>query len=239
MKFLYYDCFAGISGDMNIGALLHIGVPFEYLSSELKKLNFQHEYEIKAILGEKMGIHGVKFNVKYNHVQHEHRHMSDIEALICNSALCENVKALSLRIFNRVAAAEAKIHNSTPEDVHFHEVGAVDSIIDIVGAAICIDYLKVDKIYSSAVELGGGFVKCAHGVFPVPAPATMEIIKNIPISLGKVMHEATTPTGAAIISEICNEFSVPDNIKVEKVGYGIGGRDVEIPNVLRVMLGSI
>lgn len=239
MRVLYYDCFAGISGDMNIGALLDLGVPIKHLESELKKLNFEDEYIIEAGVGEKMGIHGTRFNVKHEHIHHNHRHLSDIRELILSSNLSKCVKELSLKIFERVARAEARIHNSTLEEVHFHEIGAVDSIIDIVGAAICIEYLNIEKIFSSTVELGGGFVKCAHGTLPVPAPATMEIIKNIPVSLGRVMHEATTPTGAAIISELCDEFKYPNQIRVSAIGYGIGGRDVEIPNVLRVLLGDI
>jgi uncharacterized protein (TIGR00299 family) protein len=244
MKVLYYDCFAGISGDMNIGALLDLGVPKEHLQEELGKLNIEDEYSLEIIPSSKMGIHGTKFNVKLEHHHHDdhdhhHRHLSHIESLIMESALTDEVKNISMNIFHRVAEAEAKIHNTSIEKVHFHEVGAVDSIIDIVGGSICLEYLKVDKIFSSPVQLGGGFVRCAHGVFPVPAPATLEIIKNIPVNLGKVMHEATTPTGAAIIAEISDKFVYPNNMKVLSTGYGIGGRDVEIPNVLRVILGEI
>jgi uncharacterized protein (TIGR00299 family) protein len=239
MKVLYYDCFAGISGDMNIGALIDVGVPKEYLLKELSKLNIEGEYSLEIIPSSKMGIHGTKFTVKYDHVDHHHRHLSHIEKIIMESELSDEVKNISMNIFKRVAEAEAKIHNTSIEKVHFHEVGAVDSIIDVVGGAICLDYLKIDKVYSSPVQLGGGFVKCAHGLFPVPAPATLEIIKNIPINLGKVMHEATTPTGAAIIAEVSKEFIYPNNLKVLATGYGIGGRDVEIPNVLRVLVGEI
>lgn len=239
MKVLYYDCFAGISGDMNIGALLDLGVPKEYLIKELGKLNIEGEYVLEIVPSSKMGIHGTKFNVKYEHVDHHHRHLSHIEKIIMDSSLNDEVKRISMNIFTRIAEAEAKIHNTTIDEVHFHEVGAVDSIIDVVGGAICLDYLKVDTVYSSPVQLGGGFVRCAHGLFPVPAPATLEIVKNIPVSLGKVMHEATTPTGAAIIAEISKKFTYPTNLKVLATGYGIGGRDVEIPNVLRVFIGEI
>jgi Uncharacterized conserved protein len=239
MRVLYYDCFAGISGDMNIGALLDVGVPEEYLRSEIKKLNLEDEYIIDINKSSKMGIHGTKFTVQYEHTHHEHRHLSHIIDLISKADFSTKVKEISINIFQKIAEAEAKIHNSTVEKVHFHEVGAVDSIIDIAGAAICIDYLNTDKIYSSAIELGGGFVKCAHGIFPVPAPATLEVLKNIPVSLGRVMHEATTPTGAAIIGELCDEFKYPQNIKILSTGYGIGGRDVEIPNVLRIILAEV
>ncbi len=243
MKVLYYDCFAGISGDMNIGALIDLGVPKEHLLEELAKLNIEDEYTLDIIPSSKMGIHGTKFTVKLNHHHddhnHHHRHLSHIEKLILESFLSDQVKKISLSIFKRVADAEAKIHNTSIDEVHFHEVGAVDSIIDIVGGAVCLEYLKAYKIFSSPVQLGGGFVRCAHGTFPVPAPATLEVIKNIPVSFGKVMHEATTPTGAAIIAEISDEFIYPNNMKVLATGYGIGGRDVEIPNVLRVILGEI
>ena len=139
-------------------------------------------------------------------------------------------------MFMKVAEAEAKVHGKSLYEVHFHEVGAVDSIIDIVGAAICLSYLNVDKIMSSSVELGGGFVKCAHGIIPVPAPATVEILKGIPVKLGAVAFETTTPTGAAILAANVSEFKDDNNFIINKIGYGIGNRDTEIPNVLRVML---
>mgnify|MGYP002756084707 FL=1 len=138
----------------------------------------------------------------------------------------------------RVAEAEAKVHGKTLYEVHFHEVGAIDSIVDIVGAAICLDYLKVDKIMASHVQVGGGFVKCAHGLMPVPAPATVEILKGIPINVGVVQFETTTPTGAAILAENVQEFTSKIDFSIKKIGYGIGHRDLDIPNVLRVYLGE-
>jgi uncharacterized protein (TIGR00299 family) protein len=143
-----------------------------------------------------------------------------------------------LKIFNLIAVAEAKIHNIPIEKVHFHEVGALDSIADIVGAAICLDYLKIDKVMSSSIQLGGGMVKCAHGIMPVPAPATAEIVMNIPVKTGLVNHEATTPTGAAILVATVDEFTDKFDFKITKTGYGIGNRDSEVPNVLRVYLGE-
>jgi uncharacterized protein (DUF111 family) len=144
-----------------------------------------------------------------------------------------------MNIFSRVAVAEAKVHGKPIEDIHFHEVGALDSIVDIIGAAICVKYLKVDKILSAPVELGGGFVRCEHGKIPVPAPATLEILKGIPIKTGIIPFETTTPTGAAILAELVDEFTVLKNFKIEKIGYGVGTRDPEIPNVLRVLLGEM
>ncbi|WP_423191896.1 nickel pincer cofactor biosynthesis protein LarC [Clostridium beijerinckii] len=172
-----------------------------------------------------------------NH-EHHHRNLKDIENIINSSDLSEKVKNLSLNMFMRVAEAEAKVHGKTLYEVHFHEVGAIDSIVDIVGAAICLEYLKVDKIMASHVQVGGGFVKCAHGLMPVPAPATVEILKGIPINVGVVQFETTTPTGAAILAENVQEFTSKIDFSIKKIGYGIGHRDLDIPNVLRVYLGE-
>ncbi|KHD37478.1 hypothetical protein NL50_04690 [Clostridium acetobutylicum] len=270
MRILYYDCFCGISGDMNLAALVDLGVPKKYLMDELLKLNLESEYEIKIEKGQKLGITGTRVDVilkeehhnkheleevLHNHEhekhyheikndeqshshEHHHRSLRDIEEIINSSALNDKVKKLSLNIFMKVAEAEAKVHGRGLYEVHFHEVGAVDSIVDIVGAAICIDYLKVDKILASRVQVGGGFVRCAHGIMPVPAPATVEILKNIPINTGIVQFETTTPTGAAILAANVKEFTQKLDFIIKKTAYGIGHRDLEIPNVLRVYLGE-
>ncbi len=167
---------------------------------------------------------------------HEHRNISDIEKIINDSKLNENVKQLSKKIFTYVAEAEAKIHNKSIDEVHFHEVGAIDSIIDIVGTAICIDKLNVDKIYSSPLHVGTGFVKCAHGKIPVPAPATMEILKGIEIYSKGIRNELVTPTGAAIIKALADDFIPMPQAAIEKIGYGLGDKDLEITNVLRITL---
>jgi uncharacterized protein (TIGR00299 family) protein len=276
MKILYYDCFSGISGDMNLGALIDIGVDENYLISELSKLNIKG-YEISVNKDSRKGVFGTKVKVilsedghehihthqsgnlhnhchnhehkhehESNHTHsdefhhsHEHRNLNDIEKIINESSLNDNVKQISAGIFRRVAEAEAKIHSKPLEEVHFHEVGAVDSIIDIVGAAICLDYLKVDKIMSSTIEVGSGFVKCAHGLLPVPAPATVEILKGIPIKSCNIPFEATTPTGAAILTYTVNEFTDRKEFKIMKSAYGIGHKDKgDIPNVLRVFLAE-
>ncbi len=314
MKILYYDCFCGISGDMNLAAMLDLGVPKEYLFKEISKLNLSSEYDIQINSSEKLGITGTRVDVilkdklnnadnmgcedsghcnndiikdhshshihdeehdhhdhshgedashnhehnhshshehncSHNHEQahvhshsgnheHHHRNLKDIENIINSSDLSEKVKNLSLNMFMRVAEAEAKVHGKTLYEVHFHEVGAIDSIVDIVGAAICLDYLKVDKIMASHVQVGGGFVKCAHGLMPVPAPATVEILKGIPINVGVVQFETTTPTGAAILAGNVQEFTTKIDFSINKIGYGIGHRDLDIPNVLRVYLGE-
>ena len=236
MKILYYDCFAGISGDMNLGALIDLGVDANYLTTELEKLNIEgFHLEIKT--DQRRGITGTKAEVVIENQENEkHRHLRHVEEIVNNSSLPEQVKINALKIFDLIAVAEAKVHNISKQAVHFHEVGALDSIADIVGAAICLDYLNVDKVMSSPIQLGGGTVRCAHGIMPVPAPATAEIVKNIPVKTGLVNHEATTPTGAAILVATVDEFTDQINLPITKTAYGIGNRDSEVPNVLRVHL---
>ena len=236
MRILYYDCFAGISGDMNLGALIDLGVDVAYLKTELEKLNIEG-FHLDIKKDQRRGITGTKADVVIENPENEkHRHLRHIEEIINSSSLPEKVKVNSLKIFNLVAEAEAKVHDIPKEKVHFHEVGALDSIADIAGAAICLDYLKVDRILSSPIQLGAGTVKCAHGIMPVPAPATAEIIKGIPVRTGLVQHEATTPTGAAILVAMADEFTNQLNFKIMKTAYGIGNRDTDVPNVLRVFL---
>jgi uncharacterized protein (TIGR00299 family) protein len=237
-KILFYDCFAGISGDMNLGALVDLGVDAAYLEKELEKLNIEgFRLDVKSDM--RKGISGTKVTVVVDHPENEkHRHLRHIEDLINNSTLSDRIKEKSLAIFNLVAEAEAKVHNISKEQVHFHEVGALDSIADIVGAAICQEYLEVDEIQASPVQLGGGMVKCAHGMMPVPAPATAEIMAEIPVRTGLVEYEATTPTGAAILAATVDRFESRMELVVLKTGYGIGQRDGEIPNVLRVYLAE-
>lgn len=236
MRILYYDCFAGISGDMNLGAMIDLGVDADYLKAELEKLNIEgFHLEIKK--DQRRGITGIKAEVIIENQENEkHRHLRHVEEIVNSSSLPKRVKINSLKIFNLIAVAEAKVHNISKEKVHFHEVGALDSIADIVGAAICLDYLKVDKVMSSSIQLGGGTVKCAHGIMPVPAPATALIVTNIPVKTGLVNHEATTPTGAAILVAMVDDFSDKINFPIIKTAYGIGNRDSEVPNVLRVYL---
>ncbi len=236
MKILYYDCFAGISGDMNLGALIDLGVDANYLKTELEKLNIEG-FHLDIKTDQRRGITGTKAEVVIENQENEkHRHLRHVEEIVNNSSLSEQVKTNALKIFDLIAVAEAKVHNIPKQAVHFHEVGALDSIADIVGAAICLDYLKVNKVMSSPIQLGGGTVKCAHGIMPVPAPATAEIVKNIPIKTGLVNHEATTPTGAAILVATVDEFTDQITLPITKTAYGIGNRDSEVPNVLRVHL---
>ncbi|HOT14615.1 MAG TPA: nickel pincer cofactor biosynthesis protein LarC [Bacteroidales bacterium] len=254
---LYYDCFAGISGDMNLAAMIDLGVDADVLISELKKLKLSG-YQIKVSKSMRNGISGTLVDVllesspkpafqlniplsatkgasQHKHKQ-VHRSYKDIRKLIEDSSLNDNIKKISLGIFHRVAVAEAKVHNCEVDNVHFHEVGAVDSIVDIVGAAICVDILKPSKILASAaIQLGSGMVKCEHGVFPVPAPATIEILKGLPVKTGGMPFESTTPTGAAILAELVEEFTDLTNFSISKIAYGLGHKEDAKPNVLRVI----
>jgi hypothetical protein len=239
MKILYYDCFAGISGDMNLAAMIDLGVDRNHLLAELKKLDIG-PYEIKVSRDQRRGITGTRVEVVVGRdaAPAEGRTFRSIAKMVAASGLSETVKAISLKVFTKMAEAEAKVHGHALEEVHFHEVGATDSIVDIVGAAVCLDYLQVDRILCSPIELGGGFVTCAHGILPVPAPATAEILKGIPIRIGGASHEATTPTGAAILAATVDQFTETTNFTVKEIGYGIGQRDTDRPNVLRVFLGE-
>lgn len=261
MKILYYDCFAGISGDMNLAALIDLGVSPDYLKAELAKLSIDDEFALQCQPEKCNGIQGMQVHVRLNGQQHGHSHghehphghehnpaqgshlphrnLADITAIITQSTLADPVKQTSLNIFRRIAEAEAKVHGKALEDVHFHEVGATDSIVDIVGAAICFHALDVDAVWSSPLELGGGFVRCAHGMMPVPAPATVEILHGIPTTRGGVEHEATTPTGAAIIAALAHAFKAAPAMTTLSTGYGIGHRQTERPNMLRVHLAEV
>lgn len=238
MKIISYDCFSGISGDMNLGAMIDLGVDKTLLINELNKLNLKG-WELIVQKDQRHGITGTKVTVKQTRHEHAHRHLSDIEKIINDSALDQETKELSKKIFMKIAVAEAKVHGISLDHVHFHEVGAVDSIIDVVGAAICYNALKVDGVHVSTIELGSGFVKCDHGKLPVPAPATAEIIKGLPVKKGGVDFEATTPTGAAILAALGTHFSAGLPLKIIKTAYGVGQKESkDIPNLLRVFLGE-
>ncbi len=238
MKVLCYDCFSGISGDMNLGAMIDLGINASFLKSELDKLNLRG-WELISEKAQRHGITGTKVTVRQTVHEHAHRHLSDIEKIINESSLSDRDKKLSMKIFMKIATAEALVHDIPVEEVHFHEVGAIDSIIDVAGAAICFNALNVDAVLISEVELGSGFVNCDHGKLPVPAPATAEIIKGIPVRTGGVDFEATTPTGAAILSVLGTGYCSDQAVKIEKTAYGVGHKDhPDVPNLLRVSLGE-
>ena len=235
-RVLYFDIINGISGDMTIATLLDLGIPKEVFLEEIYKLNLNDEFKINIEQKNESGIVGTKVEVITKEVN-SHRHLSDIYDIIDKSSLNEFVKNKSKEIFMIIAKAEAKIHGTTIDKIHFHEVGAIDSIVDVVSACILVDLLCIDKIYSTSVPVGSGVVKCDHGLMPVPAPATIEILKDVPIRLNTVKGECTTPTGAAIIKTLCNEFVDVLEFEVKKIGYGMGHKQFEIPNILRTFLG--
>lgn len=246
-KVLYFDCFSGISGDMTVGALLDLGVDQAVFGKHLARLRLAG-YQLEITKKPKNGIMATDFNVILE--EHEgyradachrlhvpHRNLNDIEAIIGNSGLEAAIKDLSMKIFTELAAAEAKVHGKKLDEIYFHEVGAVDSIVDIVSAAICIHMLEADVVYASPLNTGSGLVSCAHGLLPVPAPATLEILRGIPVYSSGVQAELVTPTGAAIIKTLARDFIPLPPLTVESSGYGWGKRELESPNLLRVIQG--
>ncbi len=237
MKIAYLDCFSGISGDMTLGALVDAGLDFNLLQRDLAGLALD-EYELYVEKVVKNGISGTKVHVLALE-GHVHRHLGDIKEIIDRSSLPEEVKEKGIQVFTRLAEAEAKIHGTTVDQIHFHEVGAVDAIVDIVGAVIGFWRLGIEKVYASPVHTGTGFVKAAHGVMPVPAPATLELLRGVPVYARDIQQELVTPTGAAILTTFCQDFGPMPEFKVEKVGYGAGEKNLEIPNLLRLTLGEL
>src|SRR5262245_3632678 len=254
---LYLDCFAGASGDMLVGAMLDCGLDFALLRSELLKLGVEG-YELSLKRVDRSGISAAKFDVhltgephsREHHHNHEHSHghnpqshhraLSEIKRIISSSNLSDQVKQRAQTIFQRIGEAEAKIHNVPIETVHFHEVGAIDSIVDVVGACVAFDALKIGRIISSPLHVGSGTFQCAHGTYPVPGPATAELLKGVPIYSKDVEGELVTPTGAAIISTLAESYGPTPALKIEKVGYGAGTRDYpKFPNALRAIIGEM
>ena len=290
MKAIYIEAFAGISGNMLLGALIDAGVPFDHLASEMKKLHLG-EYELINERVNKCGIDANYFNVllpdehqhdvtigyrhehthaghhhhehgdtEHNHEHHsdcaqhchqmkvseepvhhhhEHRNLHDIAHIITHSDLHDKIKMQSLQVFTALAEAEAKVHGKTVDEVHFHEVGAIDTIIDIAGCVLALEYLGIEKIFVSNIHTGSGFVNCAHGLMPVPAPATAELLQGLQHSHGKIEKELTTPTGAALMKVLAvSTKDIPQGFSGSKIAYGAGTWDMEIPNVLRISIGE-
>ena len=237
MNILYYDCFAGISGDMHLAALLDLGLDYDELALELEKLGLDG-YGIQAQRASRKGIVGTQVRVVIDPKQPNHRNLRQIEALIGSSLLSDAVQARAISVFRRLAEAEARIQDTSPDQIHLHEVGALDAIVDIVGGAIALEWLNVDRVLCSPVELGSGIVHCERGVLPAPTPTTLELLKGVPVRLSAVPFEATTPTGAALLATFVDEFVERPTFTVHRIGYGVGHRDGPIPNVLRVCLGE-
>ena len=233
----YFDCFSGISGDMTLGALIHLGVPTAWLKESIARLPLTG-FDIRVADVEYNGIRAKQVEVQADHVHH-HRHYSDIRLLIDNSPLPDPAKRMALSIFRRLAEAEAGVHGCLPEDVHFHEVGAVDAIVDVVGAALGFHYLGITEAVSAPVPTGRGFVDCRHGRLPVPAPATAALLQGVPTVGTDIEYELTTPTGAAIVTTAAASFGPRPAMSVSGIGYGAGRRNLEPgPNLLRIMLGE-
>ena len=301
MKAIYLETFAGISGNMLLGALLDAGFPIDVLKGELTKLNLG-EYELVHQRANKLGIDAQYFNVllphghehshnhehahehhyehehhhhheeehfhcqeyahtydpahhhehnhhhdeehhhelPHTHHHHEHRNLAAVMEIIDGSALSQSIKDKAREVFTAIAIAEAKVHGKNVEEVHFHEVGAIDTIIDIVGCLLGLEYLDIEKVYVGKITTGHGFVKCAHGLMPVPAPATAELLQGLPQEKGRVAKELTTPTGAAL-AKVLGEtaLELPEDFVCEKIAYGAGTWELEIPNVLRVYVGTV
>ena len=233
----YFDCFCGISGDMTLGALVDLGVSLEWLQQELSHLPLEgFHLTAKAVVR-----NGITANLVSVEIEDpgQPRDFKKIRLLLENCPLSEAVKSRSLNIFGKLARAEARIHGCSEEEVHFHELGAIDAVVDIVGTALCLEKLRIKQVVASRIPLGSGFVKCLHGKLPVPAPATLEILKDVPAYGTNIAHELVTPTGAAIIACVAESFGPLPPMHIEKVGYGAGQRDLkERPNLLRVIKGT-
>jgi len=238
MQIAYLDCASGISGDMTLGALVDAGVDFDRLNDAVQSLGLPG-CRLRAQEVKKLGCRATQVTVEYEH-EHVHRHLHHIVKLIDGGRLTDRQKQRARKIFTRLAEAEAKVHGTSVEKVHFHEVGAADSIADIVGASVGWDLLGVDRIVSSPVPTGTGKIHIAHGEFSVPAPATAELLRGIPLASSNVAAELTTPTGAAILATLVDSFGPLPAMTIQKIGYGAGQRDLEHqPNVLRLLVGTI
>lgn len=240
MRVAYFDCFAGASGDMIIGSLLDVGLPLERLKSELAKLRLSH-YEVEVHPVVRRGLAGSQAIINIDEVYHRHHHrrLDDIKRIVEDSDLNQSAKERVLKIFSRLAEAEAKVHQTTLDQVHFHEVGAVDAIIDVTGAVIGLDALGIERVHCSPLHLGSGTIECAHGVLPVPAPATAELVKDKLVYSTGVKGELLTPTGAAILTTLASEFGPMPTMIPQKLGYGAGASDPLIANLLRVIIGDL
>ncbi len=236
MNIAYFDCFSGISGDMTLGALIDLGVPIEALEAEMRKIALS-DWTIASSRERRGAIEGVRVVISAGH--QPHRRFTDIETLLNESGLQPGVKEKSIAVFKRIAQAEGRVHGIPAADVHFHEVGAVDSILDIAGAVFCLGYLKIEKIVASPIPVGRGFVKTQHGTIPLPAPATSAILSGVPVYGTTMERELVTPTGAGIVATLAESFGQVPSMTLLGTGYGVGKHpSTDPPNLLRVFLGK-
>jgi uncharacterized protein (TIGR00299 family) protein len=238
MRIAYFDCFSGASGDMILGALIDAGLSPQRLRQELKKLRIP-TIHLKAKKVLKRGVAATQVTVEGRNEKRSHRNLKEILRIIERSSVEADVKEKSREIFERIASVEGKIHRMPMEEIHFHELGGLDSIVDIVGSVWGIRQLGIEKIYVSKVNVGGGFVKCEHGILPVPAPATLSLMEGRPIYSSGVERELFTPTGAAILTTLGSEFGSMPLINVERIGHGAGRDDLVHPNLLRLIIGAL
>jgi len=247
-KLAYLECPTGIAGDMCLGALVDAGVPLEYLQEQLKGLGIEREYQLRVESVHRNGQLATKFHVdllgsdRHHHEHHTHhhgRHLPEIEDLILKAYLPTRAEAWSLAVFRQLAVAEGAVHGIAPEKVHFHEVGAVDAIVDIVGTCLGLDWLGIDKIYCSALPTGGGTIRAAHGQMAVPVPAVLKLweMRHCPVYSNGIQKELVTPTGAAIATTLATDFGSPPTMTIQRIGQGAGSIDLPIPNILRLWLG--
>ena len=238
MSALLYECFSGIAGNMNLGALIDLGVPPDHLRTELSRLGLDKEFELSITSANSKGIAGTLVRVTCESSD-EVRNLDHIKEVIYKAPYSDRVKSSATKTFELLAEAEAKVHNTEVSNVHFHEVGAVDAIVDIVGSAIAMEYLQPSQVYCGPVELGSGLVESEHGTLPVPAPATLQLLLDKPTTRGNVPFEATTPTGAAILCNYVDTFDVPSTFHTLRAGYGLGEKTSSRPNVVRVSIGEL
>ncbi|MCL1473880.1 nickel pincer cofactor biosynthesis protein LarC [Argonema antarcticum] len=249
-KLAYLECPAGIAGDMCLGALVDAGVPLEYAIEKLNLLGISHEYKLRAELVHRNGQQATKVHVDLTEDRHHHhgnghshhhgRHLPEIEALILAAKLPVRAQAASLAIFRKLAEAEGAVHGIAPEQVHFHEVGATDALVDIVGTCLGLDWLGIDQLYCSAMPTGGGTVRAAHGLLPVPTPAVLKLweSRQVPVYSNGIDKELCTPTGTAIAVTLATSFGPPPQMSIHRIGLGAGSRNLPIPNILRLWIGE-
>jgi pyridinium-3,5-bisthiocarboxylic acid mononucleotide nickel chelatase len=236
VRVVHFDCFSGISGDMVLGAVIDAGVPAEAIGRALDSLALPIKLEVERV--KRCGFAATRAAITAED-QEDYRFLPDVEAILAKGALTAKQRELALAIFRKVAVAEATVHGVPLERVHFHEVGALDSIADIVGAAVGLDLLGAEKFTSTPVPTGSGTVKCAHGIMPVPTPGTAELLKGVPLAPSAIKTELTTPTGAAILTTVVTEYTATPAMTIERIGHGSGTKDfIEQPNILRLMIGT-